>query len=228
MRTGNGVLGRTGPAPTPPYAPGPRRPRGVCGARGARWAPHGSALGLRAGLRGDQTGADPVLADTRALGLGESGGPRRVVDVARLDVPVPARFRGQEQDEVTVVDQLRGVDQRVRQVAVLVAEPEDHGVDEVLVVLVHQLRAGGFFDGLAELLVDVLVVADLLDHLLGLETQPYGRAGPLLRVVRGRAHGLPPDRFGMCCAPAGAGAWGVVHTGGTDRASTRQPRPPKR
>ena len=78
-------------------------------------------------------------------------------------------------------------------------------------------------DALAELLVDVVVVADLLDHLSGLEPQPGGRVGPLLRVVRGRAHGLPPDHVSVECLSATRvrEALAVVHTGGADRASTR-------
>ncbi|GAA2714703.1 hypothetical protein GCM10010315_22440 [Streptomyces luteosporeus] len=44
-------------------------------------------------------------------------------------------------------------------------------------------------------MIDVIVVTDLLDHLSGLEPQPGGGVAPLLRVVRGRAHGLSPVMF---------------------------------
>ena len=44
----------------------------------------------------------------------------------------------------------------------------------------------------AQFFVAVVVVADLLDHLPGLEAKLLGPAALTFRVVRGRAHEDPP------------------------------------
>ena len=70
----------------------------------------------------------------------QAGGGRGVADVARLDVPGPAGLGGQQPDHAAVAEGDQRVDQRVDQVAVVVAPPQQHGVDDVVVVLVDQAR----------------------------------------------------------------------------------------
>ncbi len=91
----------------------------------------------------------------------------------------------------------QGVDQGVDEIAVVLTPPVDRRVDDVLRVLVLQLVAGQGLDGGAQRVVDVVVVAELLDHLPGPKTEPARQSRfcrLLRRGLRGRAHLQYPPR----------------------------------
>ena len=98
-----------------------------------------------------------------ARGL-QAGGRRGVGDVGRLDVAVAPGLGREQPDDAVVGEDADGVDERVDEVAVLVAPPQHHDVDDVVVVLVDQLGAGDRHDGGPQVLVAVVVVPDLLHH----------------------------------------------------------------
>ena len=99
-----------------------------------------------------------------------------------------------EHDEAPVVQDPDHVDECVPEVAVTVAEPQEHGVRPARVVLVLHLGTAQVLDGEAELVVDVAVVAELLDHLVAGEPEPLdGRGAVRTWVDRrggGRVHGV--------------------------------------
>ena len=106
------------------------------------------------------------------------------------------------------------VDERVDQVAVAVAPPQQDRVHDVVVVLVDEGAARRLLDRDPQVVVAVLVPPELLDDLALLERQPGGQLSVLLRGVRGRAHEQVPSRR------AGPGArlvWRVVHRSGPPR-----------
>ena len=100
------------------------------------------------------------------------------------------------------------VDERVDQVAVAVAPPQQDRVHDVVVVLVDQGAARRLLDRDPQGVVAVLVPPELLDHLALLERQPGGQLSVLLRGVRGRAHEQVPSRRAW---PGARLVWRVVH-----------------
>src|SRR6266487_1733584 len=146
----------------------------------------------------DQPGAGPVPGRADAGGLGQPGGRRRLADVARLHVSRPARLRGEQPYHTVVGQRPDRVDQRVDQVTVAVPPPQQDHVDHVVGVLVGELATAPLDDGRPQLLVDVLVVAELLHHHAGLDSEALRQAPPA-RLVHRRAHvsslpaAVPPD-----------------------------------
>ena len=69
---------------------------------------------------------------------------------------------------------------RVDQVPVLLAPPDEGGVGDVAVVLVLEFGAGHVLDLEAEVVIDVAVVAELLDDLAGGEAELLPRPGSRL------------------------------------------------
>ena len=103
-------------------------------------------------------------------------------------VPTRPDLGRQQHDEAAVRQVGQGVDQRVGEVAVVLAPPQGDGVGHVAVVLVLELGADDVLDGDAKLVVDVMVVTDLLNHLAGGEPQLRHRA--VRRGFRGRNHSV--------------------------------------
>jgi hypothetical protein len=134
----------------------------------------------------DHSGAALVLRV-----LDRPGGGRGLVDVAGLDVPV-ATGLGREQPDHAAVGQVgQAVDERVDQVAVVLAPPQQDDVDDVVgVVGGDELGAGACLDVGDEVLVDVVADADHLHDRAGLDPELLGQA-TRCRVVRGRAHRYP-------------------------------------
>src|SRR5829696_10007133 len=108
----------------------------------------------------DQPGSRPALANADVGGLGEAGGLGGLGDVAWLDVAGAAGLGREDPDDTAVGERRDRVDERVDQIAVVVAPPEQHGVHHVVGVLVEQLVAvAQFLDRGAKVVVDVLVPA---------------------------------------------------------------------
>ena len=102
--------------------------------------------------------------------------------------------RGQDPDEPVAVEIGLGVDEEVRQVvdvAVVGPPPHDGGIGHVLVVLVHQRGAGLGLGGLAQRLVDVVVVPELLDDEAGGEAEGATRCTRHCRLSVPGAAGRP-------------------------------------
>ena len=149
----------------------------------------------------------PVAGGVEGSGRVQPGGDRRLVDVAGVDL-VTGDLRGEQHDEAPVVEHPHHVDQGVAEVAVALAVPEQHRVGPAGVVVVLDLGAAEVLDGVAELVVDVGVVAELLDHLVAGEPEALDDAGAAgARVDRrwgGGVHGVTAFLVRRC--PAGAGS----------------------
>ena len=74
------------------------------------------------------------------------------------------------------------------EVSVLIPPPQQDHIDHVVIVLVNQLHAVYITDGVAQILVAIVVIADLLHHLARLDTEPFGLPALILGLARGRAH----------------------------------------
>src|SRR5450759_3172241 len=88
---------------------------------------------------GDQTGAVPVSGGIRAAG---SMKPRRhscFLDVAGIDLPHPPGLGREQHYEPTLSKVGQCVHESVDEVAVILAPPQDHCVDDVAVFLVLEL-----------------------------------------------------------------------------------------
>src|SRR5262249_53276897 len=137
---------------------------------------------------GHPPGAEPVPASGQARRLRQPRGRRRLPDLARLDVVVPARLGGQEPDISAVCEWCQRVRQRVEEITVSVAPPEQDRVDHVLVVLADKFHVLALDDGPPQCLITVLCVADLLPHLTRLDAKSLGQVRLVLSLARGRAH----------------------------------------
>src|SRR5215467_13984774 len=136
----------------------------------------------------DQPGAEPVPPSGQARRLRQPRGRRRLPDLARLDVVVPARLGGQEPDVSAVCEWRQRVRQRVEEITVSIAPPEQDRVDHVVVVLADKFHVLALDDGLPQCLITVLCVADLLHHLTRLDAKSLGQVRLVLSLARGRAH----------------------------------------
>ena len=95
---------------------------------------------------------------------------------------------GRQQPDDTVVRQRgQGVDESVDEIAVAFAPPHHHGVDDVVVVLVDEVRARSLGHDAAQLLVAVVVVPDLLDDRTGGDTQLVRQRVLTCRAIGGGA-----------------------------------------
>ena len=97
---------------------------------------------------------------------------------AGMHVPRLARLGGQHPDDAVIGQRGDGVHQSVDQVAVAVAPPQQHDVDDLVRVLIEQFATTGVLDVGPDVVVGVLVPTQLLDNLLFFDAQPSG-------VVRG-------------------------------------------
>src|SRR5918995_2034519 len=169
-------------------------------------------------LRRDELGSGPVGGGRHGRRRGQSGSGRSVGDIAGVYVPVAADLRSQQPDDTAFGEVGLGVDQRVDEVAIAVAPPQQDDVSDVAEVVLDQLGARHVFDVGAKVVVAVLVPAELLDDLAGPKPEPMRRAIALVGVARGLAHRMSSRHRS---APAIAGAVGVVHPrGGTLRKRT--------
>ena len=115
---------------------------------------------------------------TAAVVVWERPGDRgRLGDVGGVDRVGAADLRGQQPDRAAADQVGQRVDEAVDEVAVLVAPPQHDRVDDVAVVAVDHVGVDGVLDGDPEVVVGVVVPAELLDHHAGLEAQPAA-AGP--------------------------------------------------
>jgi hypothetical protein len=111
-------------------------------------------------------------------------------------VPVAARLGGQQPDRAGRLEPGARLHQRVDQVTVVLAPPQEHDIDDVVTLVVSEGCAGAGPHRVEQLRVDVVVVADLLhQHALG-DPEPVGSRALHVRVTGGAAHVvcLPLDR----------------------------------
>ena len=87
------------------------------------------------------------------------------LDVAGVDVPHAAGLGRKEHDKTTLGKVGESIHQRVHEVAVILAPPQNHRICDVAVVLFLQFGATEPLDGQAEVVIDVVVISELLDHL---------------------------------------------------------------
>ena len=90
-------------------------------------------------------------------------------------------------DHAVVGQRRDGVHQAVDEVAVAVAPPQQHHVDDLVGVLVEQLAAARLFDVGPDVVVDVLVPAQLLHNLIFLDAQSAGVVRGVIRRDHGRS-----------------------------------------
>jgi hypothetical protein len=103
-------------------------------------------------------------------------------------VPFPARLGREQQDIAAVRERGERVYQGVDEISIAVTPPQQYAVHYVVVVLVDEFGAFQGHDRVAERLVAVIVVPDLLHHVAGLDAEPLGQVTLVLRLARGRAH----------------------------------------
>src|SRR5580704_12860017 len=149
----------------------------------------GSAVGgSAAGLRCDQAAGRPVAPGADGRGLRQSGGRSRFTYLTGLDVTVTTRFGGKQHDVAAVSQRGERIYQGVDEVTIAVPPPQQDAVHDVVVVLVDEFSALQCRDRIAQRLVAVVVVSNLLHHVAWLNAKPLSQVTLVLRLARGRAH----------------------------------------
>ena len=98
-----------------------------------------------------------------------------------------ARLRGDDPDHAVVGQWRDGIHQVVDEVAVTIPPPQQHDIDDLVGVLVEQLAAARLFDVGPDVVVDVLVPAQLLHNLIFLDAQSAGVVRGVIRRDHGRS-----------------------------------------
>ena len=111
-----------------------------------------------------------LVCDRPAVGRG-------LGDVAGLDVARTAGLGHEQPDDAVVGQRGDRVHQGVDEIAVVLAPPQEDDVGHLVGVLVDHLAAREVDDGVAQVLVGVLVPAELLHDHARLDAQPRGHAG---------------------------------------------------
>ncbi len=109
----------------------------------------------------------------------------------------PARLGRQQPDVPPIGQRRQRVDERIDEVPVLVPPPQQDDVNHVVIVLADKLHAVHIADRVAQILVAIVVVADLLHHLARLDAEPLGLAALILGLAR-----LPRSLTSSCTLPA--------------------------
>ena len=104
----------------------------------------------------------------------------------------PAGLGGEQPQHTGIAELAPGVDKRVDQIAVAVAIPKQDDVHDVVRVCGHEIVTAPGDDFSQHGLVDVVVLAELLDQRSGLDPKPVGQVPLALRAGRGRAHDCRP------------------------------------
>src|SRR6476620_11169989 len=193
-------------------------------ANGSSWAETGGSvnvttsyrpgyggLGERTSVRrlgSHQPGGGPVPGHRGGRGRGQPRDGCRLGHVGGVDGTRAPHLRGQQPDRATVHQVGEGVHERVDEVAVVLAPPQQDGVDHIAVVAVDHVGIDRVLDLHADRVVDVLVPPELLDHHAVLQTEPLPGVlggGGAFGTTRGRAHVTPPHLVLVLAARPGAG-----------------------
>jgi len=94
-----------------------------------------------------------------------------------------ASLRCQDPDDPVFCQRGNSIHQPIHQIAVTVAPPQQHDVDNLVGILVKEFAAAGLLDVDPQVIVRVLIPAQLLDDLILVDAQPLREAAPA--VTRG-------------------------------------------
>ena len=120
---------------------------------------------------GDEARSLPVATGTHRGRLLQASGRCSVGDVFCFDMTVATWLRREQPHHTVVSEGADGVDERVDEVAVFVSPPQEHDIDDVVVVVIHHLDALSGQEAVAQPAIGVIVDADLPDHVSGLNPE---------------------------------------------------------
>lgn len=107
-------------------------------------------------------------------------------------MPVTAWLGGEQPHDAVIGKWADGVDKGIYQVAVVIAPPQEHYIDHIVVVVIDDLDTLGRSESLAQLAVGVVIGADLPHH--GAGRDPQGTQHSCLaghgRLLHSRATGV--------------------------------------
>ena len=123
------------------------------------------------GARGDQSSALPVATGTHRGCLLQARGRRGVGDVLGFDMTVASRFGREEPHDAMIGQRPDRIHERIDEIAVVLAPPDEDHVHDIVVVLIDEFDALGRHKCLAQLSVGVAVSPDLPDDGTGRDAQ---------------------------------------------------------
>lgn len=88
----------------------------------------------------------------------------------------PARFRSQHPHGPSGNECTQRVLKIVNKIAIVLAEPYDHRVHDLLRVFIFEVRVDHIFDRIANIEVNIVVVAELLNDLTILKFKHLGKS----------------------------------------------------
>jgi hypothetical protein len=122
----------------------------------------------------------PIVPQRRlraAFGVTSRMPDQSLADITGLDVARAAGLGHQQPDDTVLGQRTDRVHERIDQVTVVLAPPEDDDVGHLVGVLVDHLTARDVDDRVTQILVGVLVPAELLHDHARLDAQPGRHAG---------------------------------------------------
>jgi hypothetical protein len=94
--------------------------------------------------------------------------PRRkrcFLNVTGVDMAYTAGFGRQQNDEPTLGKVGESIYESIHEVAVILTPPKDNRICDVAIVLLDQFGATKILNGQPDVVIDVLVIPEFLDHL---------------------------------------------------------------
>lgn len=99
-----------------------------------------------------------------------------ILDLHRRHISVTTRARGHEPHRTALFKSGQRIEQRVSQVFLPGAEPQQHSINDLLLVLIDERFVKKFVQGIPEVIVNVSVYPDLLHEGIGLQTELFKQA----------------------------------------------------
>ena len=129
--------------------------------------------------RGHEPRALPVAARAHRRRLLQSSGGCSISDVFGLHVTIASGLGCQQPDDAMVGKRADGINQCIDQVSIVIAPPQQDNVNDIVVVVVHELDSLGGQQAVAKASIGIVVGADLPDHVARLDREQAERRGAI-------------------------------------------------
>ena len=85
---------------------------------------------------------------------------------------VLTQLRGQKPHNATIIKIREGINHRINKVTIAVTPPQQHGVNNLVLVFVQNRLASDLLDHVTKLKIDILVITELLNKMISRDPHP--------------------------------------------------------
>ena len=79
---------------------------------------------------------------------------------------------GQQPHNTAIVKIREGINHRINKVTIAITPPEQHGVNNLVLILVQNRLASDLLDHVTKLKIDILVITELLNKMISRDSHP--------------------------------------------------------